>query len=96
MRLPDRDEPVRSGYGSGRRTTASTTLKMAALTPMPSASVTTATRVKPRALWQLAHGVLDIGEQLFEHGDSSSSADTFLNLGDAAEVAARAAPRVVA
>ena len=36
-----------SGYGSGRSKTAFTTEKMAVLAPMPSASVSTATVVKP-------------------------------------------------
>src|SRR6185312_16389705 len=36
-----------SGYASGRNSTASTTLKMAVFAPMPSASVSTATAVKP-------------------------------------------------
>ena len=40
---------ARSGscHGRGRRSTASTTLKIAALAPMPSASVAIATAVKP-------------------------------------------------
>jgi hypothetical protein len=36
-----------SGKGSGRSRTALTTLKMAVVAPMPSASVTAATAVKP-------------------------------------------------
>jgi hypothetical protein len=36
-----------SGYGSGFSKTAFTTVKMAVLAPMPSASVRTATAVKP-------------------------------------------------
>jgi hypothetical protein len=36
-----------SGYGSGFNRTAFTTVKMAVLAPMPSASVRTATAVKP-------------------------------------------------
>src|SRR5213593_1558683 len=36
-----------SKYGNGRIRTASTALKMAVLAPMPSASVSTATAVKP-------------------------------------------------
>src|SRR6266513_5015913 len=36
-----------SRYGSGRSNTALTTLKMAVFAPMPSASVSTATAVKP-------------------------------------------------
>src|SRR5436309_3939 len=35
------------GYGSGRSITASTTLKIAVVAPMPSASVRTTTVVKP-------------------------------------------------
>jgi hypothetical protein len=38
-----------SGYGSGRSRTAFTTLKIALLAPMPTASVATATSVKPGA-----------------------------------------------
>jgi hypothetical protein len=37
-------------YGSGFRSTAWTTLKIAVFTPMPSASVITATVVKPGLL----------------------------------------------
>ena len=36
-----------SGYGSGRSSTASTTLKTAVVAPMPSASVTTAAMANP-------------------------------------------------
>ncbi len=36
-----------SGYASGRSSTAFTTVKIAVLAPMPSASVRTATAVKP-------------------------------------------------
>src|SRR5881392_1092057 len=36
-----------AGYGSGRSSTAFTTLKMAVFAPMPSARVSTATAVKP-------------------------------------------------
>ena len=36
-----------SRYGRGRSSTASTTLKMALLAPIPSASVSTTARVKP-------------------------------------------------
>ena len=36
-----------SAHGSGRRSTAFTTLKMAAFAPMPSPSVSTATAAKP-------------------------------------------------
>ena len=38
------------GYGSGRSSTPFTTLKIAVFAPMPSASVSTATTVKPRDL----------------------------------------------
>ena len=38
-----------SGYGSGLSSTPSTKLKMAVFAPMPSASVSTATAVKPGA-----------------------------------------------
>ena len=38
-----------SRYGNGRRSSASTALKMAVLAPMPTASVSTATAVKPGA-----------------------------------------------
>jgi hypothetical protein len=38
-----------SGYGSGRSSTAFTTLKMAVFAPIPSASATTAMMVKPGA-----------------------------------------------
>ena len=36
-----------SGYGRGRSSTALTTVKMAVLAPIPSASVSTATAVNP-------------------------------------------------
>ena len=39
-----------SAYGSGRSSTAFTTLKMAVVAPIPSASVSTATSVKPGVL----------------------------------------------
>ena len=47
--LISHSDTSRSGatYGSGRSMTASTTLKTAVLAPMPSASVATATAVKP-------------------------------------------------
>ena len=45
----------RSGawYGNGRRSTALTMLKIAVFAPMPSASVSTATAVKPGFLHQV-------------------------------------------
>src|SRR5690348_7587544 len=46
-----------SGYGSGLSRTALTTLKMAVFAPMPSASVSTATAVKPGCFnnWRMAN-----------------------------------------
>jgi len=44
--VPDADEPLGTLVGSGRRTTASRTEKMAALAPMPSARVTAAPSAK--------------------------------------------------
>jgi hypothetical protein len=51
-RSSDQTSTSRSGsaYGSGRSSTALTTLKMAVQAPMPSAIVTIATAAKPRFL----------------------------------------------
>ena len=45
--LPYPDDPIRVGYGSGRRSTPLTTLKMAVSAPMPTARVSTEMAVNP-------------------------------------------------
>ena len=53
--LPRQHEAVGLGYGSGFSSTALTTLKIAVFAPIPSASVTTATAVKPVSRICAAH-----------------------------------------
>ena len=57
---------MRSGspYGSGRSSTAWTTLKIAVLAPMPSASARTTTATKPGLRAHAADGVLEVLPQL--------------------------------
>src|SRR6266850_1013102 len=47
LRSPNETSRSDSGYGNGRKSAALTMLKMAVFAPMPSASVSTATAVKP-------------------------------------------------
>ena len=55
------------GYGSGRHSTASTTLKMAVFAPMPSASARTATSGESRLPPQHAHAERDVLSQPVPH-----------------------------
>ena len=61
-----------SGNGRGRSRTACTTLKMAVLAPMPSASTTMAATEIPGPLAQHAHRVAQVAEQGLERGQAAA------------------------
>ena len=56
-----------AGRRSGRSSTPLTTLKMALLAPMPSASVRMATTVKPGVLRQLTERVARVAQDVSKH-----------------------------
>ena len=66
----------RSGSWNGRRCSmaALTTLKIAVLAPMPSASVRAATAVKPGLRAQFARGVADVLQQIAGPGERAALA----------------------
>ena len=59
------------GNGSGRNSTPSTTEKIAVVAPMPSASVSTVTAVKPAVPHHLAQRVPDVLPQPVPPGQPS-------------------------
>ena len=74
-----------AGYGNGRSSTALTTLKIAVLAPIPSASVTTTVAVNPTVLPQDTERIDDVLTQRIEDRQSAAVAVAFRGLCDATE-----------
>ena len=85
----------RSGlaYGSGFRSTASTTVKIAVFAPMPSVSVRSAAAVKPGRPAEHAEAVPDVLPQRFQERQAALIAPRVCDLRLAAEREPRRAPR---
>ena len=84
-----------SRYGSGAISSACTMLKMALLAPMPSASVSTTTAVKPGALRSAAPRVAERPSARLEAGTGAAGADALLHRLAAAEREVRRAARLL-
>ena len=83
-----------SAKGSGFSSTASTTLNMATLAPMPSASTPTTTAAKPGARRTEASPYAKSLPQRFDPSKTAALAMLFLHLFDASEAAARRQARL--